>query len=137
MSRFLNALYVGDVRSRITVLRENGRRTYISLPVRSVMGSSMRFTLDLLTYLAKTNGFEDIALEIVEADGLTESDVDDIPDFDQSTMKTPSIVTSTANLRLVRPSFAGGESSLTALSLMGTWKLGLSLMSTVMLVPYL
>jgi len=101
------------------------------------MGSSMRFTLDLLTYLAKTNGFEDIALEIVEADGLTESDVDDIPDFDQSTMKTPSIVTSTANLRLVRPSFAGGESSLTALSLMGTWKLGLSLMSTVMLVPYL
>ncbi len=57
---------------------------------------------------AKTNGFDDIALEILEAAGLTESDVDDIPDFGQANMKTPSIVTPTTNL--VWPTVPGGES---------------------------
>jgi coatomer protein complex subunit alpha (xenin) len=66
-------------------------------------------TLDPLAYLtAKTNGFEDIALEILEAAGLTESDVDDIPDFGQANMKTPSVVTPTTNL--VWPTVPGGES---------------------------
>ncbi|KAF8496519.1 coatomer subunit alpha-2 [Russula emetica] len=89
MSRFHNALYVGDVHSRIAVLREVG--------------------LHPLAYLtAKTNGFDDIALEILEAAGLTESDVDDIPDFGQANMKTPSVVTPTANL--VWPTVPGGES---------------------------
>ncbi|KAH9989662.1 coatomer subunit alpha-2 [Russula vinacea] len=89
MSRFHNALYVGDVHSRIAVLREVG--------------------LHPLAYLtAKTNGFEDIALEILEAAGLTESDVDDIPDFGQANMKTPSVVTPTTNL--VWPTVPGGES---------------------------
>ncbi|KAI9509049.1 coatomer subunit alpha-2 [Russula earlei] len=89
MSRFHNALYAGDVRSRISVLREVG--------------------LHPLAYLtAKTNGLEDIALEILEAAGLTESDVDDIPDFGRATFKTPLIVTPTANL--VWPTVPGGES---------------------------
>ncbi|KAI0280233.1 coatomer subunit alpha-2 [Russula aff. rugulosa BPL654] len=89
MSRFHNALYVGDVRSRIAVLREVG--------------------LHPLAYLtAKTNGFDDVALEILEAAGLTESDVDDIPDFGQTNMKPPSIVTSTTDL--VWPTVPGGES---------------------------
>ena len=57
---------------------------------------------------AKTNGFEDIALEILEAAGLTESDVDDIPDFGQADLKTPSVVTQTTNL--VWPTVPGGES---------------------------
>jgi coatomer protein complex subunit alpha (xenin) len=57
---------------------------------------------------AKTNGFDDIALEILEAAGLTESDVDDIPDFGQANMKTPSVVTPTTNL--VWPTVPGGES---------------------------
>jgi coatomer protein complex subunit alpha (xenin) len=57
---------------------------------------------------AKTNGFDDIALEILETAGLTESDVDDIPDFGQVNMKTPSIVTPTSNL--VWPTIPGGES---------------------------
>jgi coatomer protein complex subunit alpha (xenin) len=34
MSRFHNALYVGDVRSRIAVLREVGLRTYFTALVR-------------------------------------------------------------------------------------------------------
>jgi coatomer protein complex subunit alpha (xenin) len=109
MSRFHNALYAGDVRIRIAVLREVGLRTYFPLPVWSITGSLIRFTLDPLAYLtAKTNGLEDVALEILEAAGLTESDVDDIPDFGQASMKTPSIVTPTTNL--VWPAVPGGES---------------------------
>lgn len=55
--------------------------------------------LDSLAYLtAKTNGLEDVALEILEVAGLTESDVDDVPSFGQSTLKPPSVVTSTTNL---------------------------------------
>lgn len=109
MSRFHNALYAGDVRSRITVLREVGLRTYHSLLVWVITNSSTRFTLDPLAYLtAKTNGFEDVALEILEAAGLTESDVDDIPDFGQANLKTPSVVSSTTNL--VWPTVPGGES---------------------------
>lgn len=57
---------------------------------------------------AKTNGFEDVALEILEAAGLTESDVDDIPDFGQANLKIPSVVTSTTNLEW--PAIPGGES---------------------------
>lgn len=65
--------------------------------------------LDPLAYLtAKTNGLEDIALEILEAAGLNEADVEDIPDFGQANLKTPSIVTPTANL--VWPTVPGGES---------------------------
>jgi coatomer protein complex subunit alpha (xenin) len=69
----------------------------------------MRFILDPLAYLtAKTNGLEDTALEILEAAGLAESDIDDVPDFGQASLKIPSIVTSTANL--VWPIVPGGES---------------------------
>ena len=76
--------------------------------VWSVMGYRS-VTPDPLAYLtAKTNGLEDIALEILEAAGLTESDVDDIPDFGQADMKIPSIVTPTTNL--VWPTVPGGES---------------------------
>jgi len=57
---------------------------------------------------AKTNGLEELALEILEAAGLTESDVDDIPDLGQANFKTPPIVTPTANL--VWPTIPGGES---------------------------
>lgn len=41
MSRFHNALYVGDVHSRIAVLREVGLRMYFSALVRSVTGLSI------------------------------------------------------------------------------------------------
>jgi coatomer protein complex subunit alpha (xenin) len=73
---------------------------------------------------------EDIALEILEAAGLTESDIDDIPDFGQANMKTPSIVTPTTNL--VWPTVPAARVSSTVLSLMETWRLGLSLTPTVM-----
>jgi len=109
MSRFHNALYAGDVRSRIAVLREVGLRTCFSPPVRGATGSLMRFILDPLAYLtAKTNGLEDTALEILEAAGLAESDVDDVTDFGQANLKIPSIVSSTADL--VWPTVPGGES---------------------------
>ncbi|KAI0301648.1 coatomer subunit alpha-2 [Multifurca ochricompacta] len=89
MSRFHNALYAGDVHSRIAVLREVG--------------------LYPLAYLtAKTNGLDEIALEILEGAGLTEADIDDVPDYGQTTLKIPSIITPTANL--VWPTVPGGES---------------------------
>lgn len=66
-------------------------------------------TPDPLAYLtAKTNGLEDIALEILEGAGLTESDIDDVPDFGRASLKTPPIVTPTADL--VWPTVPGGES---------------------------
>lgn len=52
-----------------------------------------------LAYLtAKTNGLDEIAQEILEGAGLTEADMDDVPDFGRSTLSPPPIITSTANL---------------------------------------
>lgn len=65
--------------------------------------------LDPLAYLtAKTNGLDDIALEILEAAGLTEADIDDVPSFGTSTLRPPPILTSTSNLNW--PSVSKGES---------------------------
>lgn len=89
MSRFHNALFAGDVPGRIAVLREVGM-----------------YPLAYLT--AKTNGFEDIATEILEDAGLTEADMDDVPDFGKSTLAPPKVVTDTTNL--VWPAIPGGES---------------------------
>ncbi|KAL4072497.1 coatomer WD associated region-domain-containing protein [Scleroderma yunnanense] len=89
MSRFHNALYAGDVQNRITVLRDVG--------------------LYPLAYLtAKTNGLEEEAAAILEAAGLTDADVDDIPSYGQSTLKPPPIITSTQNMNW--PLIAGDES---------------------------
>ncbi|TDL13674.1 hypothetical protein BD410DRAFT_872564 [Rickenella mellea] len=91
MSRFHNALYAGDVESRIAVLRDVG--------------------LYPLAYLtAKTNDLPDLAQEILEAAGLTEADVDDVPHFGTSTLKPPPVVTSTADLNW--PSLSKGENFL-------------------------
>ncbi|EIW78385.1 coatomer subunit alpha-2 [Coniophora puteana RWD-64-598 SS2] len=88
MSRFHNALYAGDVHGRISVLRDVG--------------------LYPLAYLtAKTNGLDDVASEILEAAGLTEADVDDVPSFGPSTLKPPPVVTSTTNFNW--PSLSTGE----------------------------
>ncbi|KAH8101128.1 coatomer subunit alpha-2 [Cristinia sonorae] len=79
MSRFHNALYAGDILGRISVLRDVGMHP--------------------LAYLtAKTNGLEDIALEILEAAGLTEADIDDVPSFGTTTLRPPPVITPTGNL---------------------------------------
>ncbi|KAF7983484.1 hypothetical protein HWV62_21792 [Athelia sp. TMB] len=89
MSRFHNALYAGDVRGRIDVLRDVGMHP--------------------LAYLtAKTNGLEDLAAEILSAAGLTEADIEDVPTFGTSSVKPPPVVTSTANLNW--PSLSTGDS---------------------------
>ncbi|GJE94788.1 coatomer subunit alpha-2 [Phanerochaete sordida] len=89
MSRFHNALYAGDVMGRIAVLRDVG--------------------LYPLAYLtAKTNGLDDLALEILEAAGLTEADVDDVPAFETSTLKPPPVITPTIDLNW--PTISSGES---------------------------
>ncbi|RDB29920.1 Coatomer subunit alpha [Hypsizygus marmoreus] len=88
MSRFHNALYAGDVQGRISVLRDVG--------------------LHPLAYLtAKTNGLDELAEEILEAAGLTEADIDDVPSFPASNLKPPPIVTSTTNLNW--PAISAGE----------------------------
>ena len=50
---------------------------------------------------------DDLAAEILEAAGLTEADVDDVPTFGASTLKPPPVVTSTANINW--PSVSTGE----------------------------
>ena len=57
---------------------------------------------------AKTNGLDEEAAEILEAAGLSEADVDDVPLFGQSTFQPPPVVTCTANLNW--PVIAVGES---------------------------
>lgn len=64
---------------------------------------------DPLAYLtAKTNGLDEIALEILETAGLTEADVDDVPEYGISTLKPPAVVTRTTDLNW--PSLSTGES---------------------------
>ena len=64
---------------------------------------------DPLAYLtAKTNGLEDLAAEILEAAGLTEADVDDIPSYGPSTLTPPPVITPTTDLNW--PSQSTGES---------------------------
>lgn len=88
MSRFHNSLYAGDVEGRISVLRDVG--------------------LHPLAYLtAKTNGLDDLAAEILEAAGLTEADVDDVPTFGASSLKPPPIITPTTDF--IWPSVSTGE----------------------------
>lgn len=63
---------------------------------------------DPLAYLtAKTNGLDDLAAEILEAAGLTEADVDDVPTFGASSLKPPPIITPTTDL--IWPSVSTGE----------------------------
>lgn len=57
---------------------------------------------------AKTNGLDDVALEILEAAGLDENDVDDVPSFGMSTLKPPPVVTATTDLNW--PLLSTGES---------------------------
>ena len=65
-------------------------------------------TSDPLAYLtAKTNGLEELAEEILEAAGLTEADIDDVPVFGASTLKPPPVVTDTTNLNW--PTVSAGE----------------------------
>nr|ODN86236.1 coatomer protein complex, subunit alpha (xenin) [Cryptococcus depauperatus CBS 7841] len=66
MSRFQNSLFLGDVKSRVAVLRETGQHS-------------------LAYYTAKTNGLDDIALEILDEAGLTD---DDLPPPPQSSGHT-------------------------------------------------
>ncbi|KAK7435504.1 hypothetical protein VKT23_019626 [Stygiomarasmius scandens] len=89
MSRFHNALYAGDVKGRIAVLRDVGM-----------------YPLAYLT--AKTHGFDEIAEEILEDASLTPADVDDVPSFAQATtVKPPPVVTSTTDLTW--PTISAGE----------------------------
>jgi coatomer subunit alpha len=56
---------------------------------------------------AKTNGLDELALGILEAAGLTEADVDDVPTFSASTLKSPPIITPTTDLNW--PLISSGE----------------------------
>ena len=64
--------------------------------------------IDPLAYLtAKSNGLDDVALEILETAGLSEADVDDVPSF-TSTLKPPPVITATTDVNW--PSISAGES---------------------------
>ena len=51
-----------------------------------------------MAYLtAKTNQLDELASEILQDAGLSEADVDDIPDFGTSDLKTPPVVNVTTD----------------------------------------
>ncbi|KAG9045365.1 hypothetical protein FS837_006434 [Tulasnella sp. UAMH 9824] len=88
MSKFHNALYSGDVKARIAVLRDVGMQP--------------------LAYLtAKTNGLEDLAEQILASAGIKESDIEGLESIGLSTLRPPPVVTQTANL--LWPSLATEE----------------------------
>lgn len=56
---------------------------------------------------AKTNGLDELAEEILEAAGLTEADLEDVPTFGASTLKPPPVITPTTDV--IWPSVSTGE----------------------------
>jgi len=63
---------------------------------------------DPLAYLtAKSNGFDDLAAEILESAGLVETDIEDIPKIGTSTLRPPVVVTSTETVTW--PTISQGE----------------------------
>lgn len=79
MSRFHNAIYAGDVESRIAVLKDVDM-----LP---------------LAYLtAKSNGLEDVAQDILRKAGKTEADLEDLPPMSHMRLQIPQVVTPTTSL---------------------------------------
>lgn len=96
MSRFHNALFTNDIPARIAVLRDVGLCKYSRSS--SLVGFSSA-TGDPLAYLtAKTNGLDELALEILEVAGLSEADVDDVPSFGTSSLKPPPVVNKTTDI---------------------------------------
>lgn len=74
MSRFQNALFLGDVPARVAVLRETGQ-------------------YPLAYYTAKNNGLDDTALDILEEAGMTEDDLPPPPqNAGHSSLAPPPIV---------------------------------------------
>lgn len=76
MSKFHNALYTGNVETRVNVLAEVG--------------------MTPLAYMtAKTNGLDELAQQILDDAGLTESDVSSVlpPVKQRSTLRPPAVVT--------------------------------------------
>ena len=76
MSRFQNALFLGDVRSRVAVLRETGQCESLRHHKLASLHQD-----PLAYYTATTNGLDDTALDILEEAGMTE---DDLPPPPQS-----------------------------------------------------
>lgn len=74
MSRFHNAIYMGDAASRVAVLRDVGLCTF-----SAAVWLDANASIVPLAYLtAKTNGLDDLARELLETAGLTEDDVSGI-----------------------------------------------------------
>lgn len=68
-------------------------------PPSSILVDFSPIVGDPLAYLtAKTNGLDELALEILEVAGLSEADIDDVPSFGTSTLKPPSVVNKTTDL---------------------------------------
>jgi hypothetical protein len=63
-------------------LRSSETLTFVSSHNFYLTSHSQKCRVDPLAYLtAKTNGYDDLATEILEAAGLTDADVDDVPTF--------------------------------------------------------
>lgn len=71
----------------------------MSAAPRFLLADVLPVTGDPLAYLtAKTNGLDELALEILEIAGLTEADIDDVPSFGTSTLGPPPVINKTTDL---------------------------------------
>lgn len=71
----------------------------VSVGPSSLLVIFSRTSGDPLAYLtAKTNGLDELALEILEVAGLSEADIDDVPSFGTSTLKPPPVINKTTDL---------------------------------------
>jgi hypothetical protein len=82
------------------------------------------------------NGLDELAVEILEAAGLTEADVDDVPTFGVSTLKPPPVVTSTTNINLGHQS-PRAKTSLTRPLQMGTLRVVTMSPTSMVSIPQL
>lgn len=88
MSRFQNALFLGDVAARVAVLRETGQCESCTQIVDGILMED-----PLAYYTAKNNGLDDTALDILEEAGMTEDDLPPPPqNAGHSSLAPPPIV---------------------------------------------
>lgn len=92
----------------LVVLPFEGGHVYVDRSDIHAAFSSLLLLVSLAYLTAKTNGLEDVALEILETAGLTEADVDVVLSFGRATFKPPTVITTTTNLNW--PALFTGES---------------------------
>lgn len=96
MSRFHNALYLGNVGARIAVLREVGLCKRFRVQSEPQRPLTFPFAVPLAYLTAKTNGLHELAEDILAQAGLNEEDIEGVlPSVGRATIRPPPVITAT------------------------------------------